>query len=299
MDNTLRREIEANLFPIARQAVEPWNEFPWHSDGYGRIDTWKPHASQALTIDVFGTLKMAEPRLRDSIIDAWCEDLKIPPGGPWQVLLEWRDESNLLREIRRPNIGIDARTQVDVLVRGRNSLVFIEVKFSEFPSACSQPTSGQCNGNYEIQTNSLRSRAHRCTLAAKGIRYWDIIPRTFSIEGSVDHKPCPFAGFNYQWMRNLVLCRAIAEMSELHPAFAIAYVDHPLLPMAQYLDSDAWREFRALNPQPEPRLLDLRRLAEDIASAGDDFAGLDAWVESKIGRYLEESIDLRQLRPRG
>ena len=45
----------ANLFWAARPAVEPWDEFPWHHRSDGQCDRWKPHSSQALAIDVFGT----------------------------------------------------------------------------------------------------------------------------------------------------------------------------------------------------------------------------------------------------
>ncbi len=45
--------IRANIFPAAIPSTEPWRDFPWHS-GADQI-----HSSQALAIDVFGTLQVS------------------------------------------------------------------------------------------------------------------------------------------------------------------------------------------------------------------------------------------------
>jgi hypothetical protein len=61
MDYTTRLRLERNIFHAAHQACEPWEQFRWHTSR-GAIDTHVPHASQALAIDVFGTIKMSPAR---------------------------------------------------------------------------------------------------------------------------------------------------------------------------------------------------------------------------------------------
>jgi hypothetical protein len=51
--------IKANLFPASHAAIKDWGKFPWHKHK-GRIQTDKPHSSQALAIDVFGTIQVSE-----------------------------------------------------------------------------------------------------------------------------------------------------------------------------------------------------------------------------------------------
>jgi hypothetical protein len=47
-------------------------------------------------------------------------------------------------------------------------------------------------------------------LTAKGIRYWDVIPRVFDYDADASYIECPFAGPWFQWMRNLTLCHEAA-----------------------------------------------------------------------------------------
>jgi len=98
------QRIRANLSPVAIPAVEPWQDFPWHSSARGDYDTHKTHSSQALAIDVFGTLREAQSK--DAIINALAERPGLPPSQNWQIHLEWGDPDNLLGE-RRPS-QIDA-----------------------------------------------------------------------------------------------------------------------------------------------------------------------------------------------
>jgi hypothetical protein len=70
MDYTTRLRLERNIFHAAHQACEPWDQFLWHTSR-GAIDTHVPHASQALAIDVFGTIKMSPAR--DEILDALAQ----------------------------------------------------------------------------------------------------------------------------------------------------------------------------------------------------------------------------------
>src|SRR5688572_11963130 len=105
IDANVRRRIEQNLYPAARRAIPLSEEFPWHCDDAGIIQTHKPHSSQALSIDVFGTLKMADEEVRSAALGAIAKELCLPLEGPWTIELEWRDPANLL--------GEKAQTQVD------------------------------------------------------------------------------------------------------------------------------------------------------------------------------------------
>jgi hypothetical protein len=97
MESTLE-EIKRNLFPGAHAAICDWNTFPWHLDRYGNIDTHKKQSSQALAIDVFGTIKVSGER--DRVLGALARKCGLPADGPWSVTLEWTDPDNLLKEPR-------------------------------------------------------------------------------------------------------------------------------------------------------------------------------------------------------
>src|ERR1051325_9418466 len=151
MKKQLRDQVAKNIFHLARKSVEPWNKFPWHPDA-NKCLTWRPNSSQALAIDIFGTLKMAKEAVRDELFDFLCLMIGLPAGGPWHVWLEWQDADNILNETR-------SKTQVDVFAEGRHSLILVEVKFSELGGCCSQTAplkkgrfKGmiQCNGNYQV-----------------------------------------------------------------------------------------------------------------------------------------------------
>lgn len=193
MNQELKNKIENNLFPLARPAIEPWEKFPWHLDRSNLCDTWKIHSSQALAIDVFGTLMMLEQSSRDAIFDSVCKNLNVPPGGPWQVHLEWLDPTNLLKEPRP--------TQVDAVAVGQFAFILFEVKFTERQAGCCSQTmplarvgQAQCNGNFELQVNPANRILDRCALTGKGIRYWELVPQIFRLNAGDDYRPCPFAG---------------------------------------------------------------------------------------------------------
>lgn len=56
--------VRENLFPASLGAIEDWEAFPWHRDRTNRIQAHKAHSSQAIAIDVFGTIKMSTDRDR-------------------------------------------------------------------------------------------------------------------------------------------------------------------------------------------------------------------------------------------
>ena len=199
MNQTIRTQLEHNIFPAAHQACEPWEAFPWHAGQDGAIDTHVGHSSQALAIDVFGTIKTSTDR--DTILDAIAQTIGLPTGGPWDLTLEWTARPSLLNEPRP--------TQVDVYAESPHSVILFECKFTEQDGgACSQTVkrndSIPCNGNYVPQINHENGLTSRCALSGKGIQYWDIIPKVFHLDVQTDYRPCPFAGPAYQWMRNLV-----------------------------------------------------------------------------------------------
>jgi hypothetical protein len=202
--------ILANLFPAAHAAVQPMTGFRWHSAAGERYDTWKVQSSQALAIDVFGTLKNLPNRV--AVLDRLAGELGLPAGGPWDVHLEWHDPENHLRE-KQP-------TWVDAVARSPRALILFEGKFTEGDGgSCSQTQPlrtgrrkglRQCTGGYMWQVNPANGREARCALTAKGLRYWDVIPRVFDYDAGQSYFECPFAGPWFQWMRNLTLCHEAA-----------------------------------------------------------------------------------------
>jgi hypothetical protein len=90
--------IKANLFPACHAAIDDWTKFPWHRDGLGVIQTHKVESSQALAIDVFGTIKVSKER--DRILANLAQQCGVSDDGPWTLKLEWNDPHNLLHEPR-------------------------------------------------------------------------------------------------------------------------------------------------------------------------------------------------------
>lgn len=139
---------------------------------------------------------------------------------------------DLLRDVRsecgRPAFGDDCRgwalkfehevrglreptpTNVDLLLRGPESRIAIECKFTEREfGTCSRPRlrcndarydEQHCNGHYQVQ----RDRRSRCSLTEVGIRYWDHLPHLFKWPADKDHIPCPFES-TYQLARNALV----------------------------------------------------------------------------------------------
>lgn len=289
MDQATRTRLEHNIFPAAHQACEPWETFPWHTGA----DV--AHSSQALAIDVFGTIKTSSHC--DTILDAIAESIGLPAGGPWTITLEWRARPTLLNE--------PCPTQVDVYVENPGSVILFECKFTEQDGgACPQTVrrngTSPCNGNYAPSILSSPSvppgvsgnrSSLRCALSGKGIQYWDIIPKVFHLEDQTDYQPCPFAGPAYQWMRNLVVAYKVARQKNKQPAVVIVYADSPGLPMAQKVRSPEWTEFTRTVRQDQVPIHVLSyqkilKLAQEATRHGSGEQGvwrdLDEWVNRKI-----------------
>lgn len=279
--------IEANLFPSARPIVRSRPAFPWHRDRGGVITASQAASSQALAVDFFGTIDALCSR--DAIVNAWMADLVLPFTGSWKLDLEVVVSCTLLGEPRP--------TQVDAVAFGSDGLVLFECKFTEPDGgACSQPipiSDGphrgvrQCDGNFADQINPITGRRSRCALTGKGVRYWELIPDVLNVDVARDHRPCPFAGGWYQWMRNLVAARAMGRDRGLPSACVVTFTDGQY-PMARKVTSDDWTRLNALT---EGRAVPLRTisyqrlqtLAMLAAAEGDRslLSELRAWIERK------------------
>jgi hypothetical protein len=194
--------IKANLFPASHAAICDWDHFPWHRHR-GVIQTHKLHSSQALAIDVFGTIKVSAER--DRIFSALARKCDVPEEGPWTLTIEWTDPDDLLHE--------PTPTQVDAIAFGAHAVLVVECKFTEPGGHCSQVVPigkgrhrgvRQCNGDYALQTNPVKGKTARCALTAKRILYWKTIPSVFGFDSFLlpfgapgDRPPCsrqrPFA----------------------------------------------------------------------------------------------------------
>ncbi|MDR4484264.1 MAG: hypothetical protein R3B95_13795 [Nitrospirales bacterium] len=286
MDQATRTRLERNIFPPAHQACEPWDTFPWHTGRGGAIDTHVTHSSQALAIDVFGTIKTSSDC--DAILDALATNLGVPTGRPWEITLEWRVRPSLLNEPRP--------TQVDVYVENPHSVILFACKFTDQDGgACSQTVrrngSVPCNGNYARQANREIDMTSRCALSEKDIQYWDVIPKVFYLDAQKDYRPCPFAGPAYQWMRNLVVAYKLARQKQKQPAVVIVYADSADLPMAQKVKAPEWREFtRTVRQDQVPFhvrsyqeiLMCAQETARDGSGADTVWIALQEWVNRKM-----------------
>ncbi len=231
--------VERNLFPRVRPLVRSRLDFPWHRDRSGTITASLVQSSQALAVEFFGTIDAVGSR--DAILNAWRAELSLSVKGPWKIELEFPLPRDLLGESRP--------TQVDALARGDGGLILFECKFTEPDGGgCSQPIPlaegahkgiRQCDGNYVDQLNPVSGLRSRCALTGKGIRYWDLVPEVLDIDSASEHRPCPFAGGWYQWMRNLVAARALTHKCGVPAAFVVVYADGPF-PMARKVRTEEW-----------------------------------------------------------
>ena len=275
--------VRRNLFSASHGAIEDWNAFPWHRDRANRIQAHKVHSSQAIAIDVFGTLKMSADR--DRILDTIAESVRLPQGGPWSITLEWKDTDRLLAEPRP--------TQVDVLAVGARAALVIECKFTEPGGKCGQTAASasgqrQCCGSYVDQINPVSGVRARCTLAGKGIRYWQYIPQIFALDPDVDQSPCPFAGDAYQWMRNAVLAAAIGKHRNLQCSALAAFADHPSFPTARKakLGLIGLSGQAAITPISYQRIIEMAR---HVGLDQDLWSRLSVWVDQKIAGAASRS----------
>ncbi len=283
-----RIALLANLFPGSHAAVDPIESFHWHSGRTTNCDTYLPHSSQALAIDLFGTLQTVDQDIRDRVLSALALKLGVNPAGNWKISLEWWDDKNRLKEW--------TPTQVDAIAESPHAVIFFESKFTEGDGGCCrQPLPDaagirQCNGNYAVQTNPKNGQTSPCALTGKGIRYWEEIPKVLRIQSSQHHVPCPFADSWYQWMRNVTLAHSYAEAHGKQAAFVVVYADHPGLAFPAVLKAKRWLDFAAaLRPEViQHATLSYQTMCE-LAVTQDTtgravFEQLAQWITNKIER---------------
>jgi hypothetical protein len=273
----------SNIFYGARPAMDEIFGF-LHMSRTGQPDAAVPHSSQVLALDVFGTLKNC--RSRDRICDHLAVLLEVPTDGPWDVHLEYVDPDNTLNEAAH-------KSQLDVLLQGARSLIAIECKFAETRlEPCGQTSKTgkglvQCNGNYETQVNPANGRTALCALTGKHIRYWDCVPRVFRLAADAPHRPCPFAGPWYPWMRTLVIAYALAEKRGLKPAVGLAHIDRPTMPLRARIQDEVPKMKRLLTDAVKLELLRYDKLPGVFEVAADPsergmFQDLRGWVDAKV-----------------
>lgn len=279
--------IRANLFEGAQYVLAELPGKVWHRDKTKSVTAHRSHSSQALALDVFGTIARLDSR--DAIVNAWARALNVPNFGTVTI------EPEAL--IPRATLGEPKSTQIDIAINGTEASALIECKFTEADGgSCSQvlkrklrnaSPAAQCNGSYSRQLNPLTGRTPSCALSAKGIRYWDHVPSVLSIRSDIDHHPCPFAGGTYQWMRNLVSAHALSTETQLPYTFIIVYADGPFaVPLK--LKSNAWKDFVLSVTGIVPlRTISYQELLEQAKSevSGRDLAAIErlaVWVDRKI-----------------
>jgi hypothetical protein len=198
-------------------------------------------------------------------------------------------------------LGEPRSTQVDEVLESDTGLIFFECKFTEADGgSCSQvkPLTGdsphrgevQCSGNYVLQVNPVNGKRSRCALTAKEVKYWEFVPQVLSIANDIDHRPCPFKGGWYQWMRNLVACYRISTTQKKQGAFVILYADGPFH-MAKMIQSSDFLRFKELTIGKAIPLVTLsyqELLSVAIAAAAPEDAEvlkrLNDWVNRKVAR---------------
>jgi hypothetical protein len=275
--------LRDNIFPAAQAAIEDWDAFPWHRHASS------PKSSQALAIDVFGTIENSPTR--DAILGALARELGVPDQGPWSLHLEWQDQTNTLGEPRP--------TQVDAFAEGSEAMILFECKFTEAGGGCSQIKPDRkgataCSGAYRLQANGQNGKEARCALTGKGVKYWDYVGDLFGLDPSSDLDPCPFAFDAYQWMRNVVLAESLRRTTGKSVRVVAAYVDEDFLQTGMKAKSGLLG-VQTLSPETAVRPLPYRRIVEIAATAGPSpiWAELSAWIENKIAAQRPGSINAK------
>ena len=286
MEKTKISAIEKNVFPKALESIDI-EKFPWHNYR-GNIDSDKLHSSQALCIDVFGTL--GKSKNLNLICRKMAEDLNIPGDGPWEIKLEWKEKDNLLKE-RRP-------TQIDAVAISPQSIILFECKFTENLGSCSQTKTvikggnkgkTPCNGNYAQQINSANGKESFCALTGKGILYWKHIPKIFHFDCTTEYNPCPFRKNWFQLMRNLTMADAIPKKA----AVIVLYPEHPKAQTKKWHDSAEYQEFCTKITKDAPKLVhySYQKFIEKLKYIDPEsriWVELQNWVDGKIKRVFEK-----------
>lgn len=269
----------ANVHPDALAHVRAWPPSRWHS---GSV---QPHSSQALCVSVFGTLAHKRKRtamLADIIATAGVADLV--PTAP-RIVCEEVGRAALLNEFGARTTP----TSVDVFATWTGGVVAIESKFLEVGfGSCSQPSRGQCSGNFESGSDLKTKTAAPCRLMVwDGKRsprtYWDIARSLFRPEVvTPPRQPCPFAGPSFQLMRNLCFAAAAAQRrgGGCEFGFLVAYVEAS--PFAAAVEREL-ADFKVLlldDMRPRVGLVSYEQVAVVVRAHGED--DLADFIERRI-----------------
>jgi hypothetical protein len=191
-------------------------------------------------------------------------------------------------------LGEPHPTQVDAIACGPRAILLFECKFTEIGGGCSQPDPirkgahrglRQCNGDYALQINPANKRKARCALTAKKVRYWETIPKLFGLSADQDHRPCPFRGEAYQWMRNVVLAERLASARGVSWAVVAVYADADCFETARKVRSGTLvRSALSCKALVIPlSYQSIVALAQSVSDQPHEWIELARWVDRKIG----------------
>ncbi len=184
------------------------------SDAEGRAIHWhspdSPHSSQIFCISAFGSLRGLPDR--DRILAQLFAGI-LPRGaacGPWHVQPEFHDPSRLGEtSAGQPSV-------IDVFCHSADAAVCLEAKFLTDArhgfGGCSQCGRGYCAGYYGVGSDLKTGTDAHCRLAIGDgkrtpRRYWEAGRQYFRAAVYTSQRSgetCPFAGPNFQLMRNFL-----------------------------------------------------------------------------------------------
>lgn len=205
------------------EGVDP-NLFPWHTHAY------QENSSQVMHVNAFGHAaeifgENIDPLLTGFLKKGFPALTNASPKN-WKVELEYEDAA-LLNEYGR---GKTQPTSVDVLCSCSDWVIAIEAKFDSDAKSgfgkCGQVKKQKdgsiwCRGYYGTGSDEKKGTSASCRLENwEGLRsprlYWTVGKRYFQptvFEQQGSGAECPFAGSNYQLMRNFLLAACYAERS--------------------------------------------------------------------------------------
>ncbi len=231
LDDLTIGNIKKNLFYRSIDAISDYNRFDWHKDKCGMIDTGQNNSSQALAIDFWGCLKLS--KYKNELINK----LFVETENDWDIQFEYVDKK-LLSEKKS--------TQIDILIRSKNTAIFIESKFTEQDGGgCSQVKKTkngivQCSGNYITQINPKNKISSKCALTGKEIKYWCYIDQLTCYKKDHDYRPCPFRNGEYQWMRNICFAEAYARTNGVNAKTYLAYLESKKCPISKKVNKQKY-----------------------------------------------------------
>jgi hypothetical protein len=158
------------------------------------------NSSQALTQSVLGNLAV-HGHLH--CLGALCSDDGEPLLGKAKACF-----SNFSLEYRVKHLGEPQSSQIDAFISGNHQVAF-ECKFTENEfGCCSRPLLTPTDSNYVVDHCTgdyieQHGRAQRCSLSARGVKYWEYVPVLFHWQNDADLAPCPLHR-NYQLVRNVL-----------------------------------------------------------------------------------------------